>query len=80
MIRLNDGKPWFRRWMWISLKPITIQGLVLQWCVLIGCALFAYLAVSSDDGTWLNIVSTILFFVVGVGGLAIAFWKLEGDF
>ena len=25
-MKLDDGKPWFRRWIWFGAKPITREG------------------------------------------------------
>jgi hypothetical protein len=80
VIRLNDGKPWFRRWMWIGYRPITDEGRTLV-SIGAGVSLIAGVVALLTEGAspW-----TELGFILAIPAViavnAIAFFKMEDRF
>jgi hypothetical protein len=80
VIRLNDGKPWFRRWMWIGYRPITQEGRLLI-SIGSGLCLIAGISAFLTDGAspWTELAFTVAVSAVIVV-TAIAFHKMEERF
>jgi 4-hydroxybenzoate polyprenyltransferase len=80
-LKLDDGKPWFRRWLVIGFKPITSEGKKLIE-LLAGSAFgtgFLAMYLAEDQPHWAVILTT-LFFVVVLAGYVIIYLKMEDPF
>ena len=80
MIKLNDGKPWFRRWMWIGFKPISEEGR-LVYAIGTGVCLIAGVVALLTDGAspWIELAFGVAIPTV-IAVNAIAFYKMDQGF
>jgi hypothetical protein len=80
VIRFDDGKPWFRRWMWVGYRPITEEGRLVVWTGSGVCA-FAGVIVLLTDGAspWTEIAFAVAIPVV-IAVNAIALFKMDDGF
>ena len=80
MIRLNDGKPWFRRWMWIGYKPITEEGRLII-STASGVFLLAAIVAILADGVspWTELAFAVAISIV-IAVTVIALYKMDDGF
>jgi hypothetical protein len=79
-VKLNDGKPWFRKWGLIGGWPIAPEGWVL---LLSSFALFVALSFIwlwlPVDSPWEELCGWTAF-LVALGFNVIAYWKMDDGF
>jgi hypothetical protein len=80
VIRLNDGKPWFRRWMWVGYRPITDEGRLLISLASGICLVAGAVAIISNGQSPLTETVFALAIVMVIATNAIAFFKMEDGF
>jgi hypothetical protein len=79
VIRLGDGKPWFRRWMWIGFKPISYEGRLVQSIASATCLLAGVVALLAGSLAWIEMTLAVAFVTV-IAALALAFFKMDQGF
>ena len=78
-MKVDDGKPWFRRWLWISVRPLTWQGSVIEFLALFGFLSFAVAAQSSDGPKWLSFLYIAIALAIGIAFLVFAHRKMDSQ-
>lgn len=79
-MKLDDGKPWFRRWMVIGFKPITDEGRLISGAAAGTCLLAGFTALCLDGRSpWIEFMFGVAILVT-IPTLAIAYWKMEERF
>jgi hypothetical protein len=79
VIRLSDGKPWFRRSMGIGFEPITREGRMVVYLMGVWVALFGSLGLAFDQ-SWTVRPFTGLAIAGAVAGYVVILRKVEGEF
>ena len=79
-MKLDDGKPWFRRWMFIGFLPITQEGQLIVGAAAGTCLLAGFTAIYLDGmSPWTEILFAAAFLVT-IPAVAVAYWKMEDPF
>ena len=78
-MKLDDGKPWFRRWWVFARKPITREGkLVVNFATAV-CGLSGVLILVKPESIWVPVVIAVSFVTV-FATIVISYWKTEEPF
>ena len=76
-MRLNDGKPWFRRWIWIGYKPITSEGHLIVGIGSGACLIAGLVALLTNGASpWTELAFAVAIPAVIVVN-SIAFYKMD---
>jgi hypothetical protein len=79
-VKFDDGKPWFRRWLWIGFLPISDEGRLISGGAAGTCLLAGFAALYLDGRSpWTEVLFGIAFLVT-IPALVIVYWKMEDQF
>jgi hypothetical protein len=80
-LKLDDGKPWFRRWLVIGFWPITSEGKLLLELMAAICLLTGFLALFlADDYPQWTIALVAVTTAAVIAGYVFIYWKREDPF
>jgi hypothetical protein len=79
-MKLDDGKPWFRRWAIIGYWPISAEGRLVIAIMTAACLLAGFLIIGLGAHSPLTEVVLAFAIAVVLAGNLVAYWKREGGF